>query len=96
MMFIAYILGAMAFINQVPPDEAGMGASVTIAKQDLLPGGIADRLRPEDFDQEALAIGTQIEFEHTKDLEIAREIAMDHLAEDPDYYSKLSEMEASD
>jgi hypothetical protein len=89
-------MGAMAFVNQVPPDEAGMGSAVTIAKQDLLPGGIADRLRPEDFDQEALAIGTQIEFEHTKDLEIAREIAMDHLAEDPDYYQKLSEMEAAE
>lgn len=76
--------GAMAFVNQ--PGE--------ILKTDLLPGGIADHLRPEDFDPEALAMGIQVEFEHTNDIDLAREIAMDHLAEDPDYYKKLAEMES--
>ena len=30
-----------------------------------------------------------VEMEHTNDPDIAKEIAMDHLTEDPDYYSKL-------
>jgi len=33
--------------------------------------------------------GIQVELEHTKDEQIAREIALDHLAEDPGYYTKL-------
>jgi hypothetical protein len=55
-------------------------------KSDLLPGGLADKNTPNQFDQEQLAIGTQIELEHTNDEAIAREIAMDHLKEDPNYY----------
>jgi hypothetical protein len=56
-------------------------------KSDLISGGAAQGMSPEQFDQEQLAIGTSIELqEHTDDEELAREIAMDHLAEDPDYY----------
>ncbi len=40
-----------------------------------------------------LAIGTQVEKEHTGDESIAMEIALDHLAEMPDYYSRLQDME---
>ena len=36
-----------------------------------------------------LSIGVQVEMEHTNDDKIATEIAMDHLTEDPEYYSKL-------
>lgn len=57
---------------------------------DLLPGGRADRMTPEMFDPLQLARGTSVEFEHTRDMALAREIAMDHLAEDPDYYRKLA------
>lgn len=60
---------------------------------DLILGGLADRRRPEDFDPIALAKGTAVEMEHTDDPEVAREIAMDHLAEDPDYYEYLEAME---
>ena len=31
--------------------------------------------------------------EHTDDPDLAREIAMDHLTEDPDYYTKLEKVE---
>lgn len=55
-------------------------------KTDLIPGGIADKKQPGDFDQEQLGIGTLLEMEHTKDENLAREIAMDHLAENPNYY----------
>jgi hypothetical protein len=36
-----------------------------------------------------LEVGIAVEAEHTPDPEVAREIALDHLAEDPEYYSKL-------
>ncbi len=45
---------------------------------------------PEDFDAAALAQGTEMEMEHTSDREIAQSIAMDHLAEDPEYYIKAA------
>jgi GNAT superfamily N-acetyltransferase len=56
---------------------------------DHLPGGKADGLDPEDFDPKQLQAGIEVELEHTDDSDIAQEIAMDHLTEDPDYYLKL-------
>lgn len=37
--------------------------------------------------------GVKVELEHTKDKSVAREIALDHLAEDPKYYDKLAKVE---
>lgn len=64
-----------------------------VAHQDFLPGGRADRYSPRDFDAKQLRDGTNVEMEHTNDRRIAREIAMDHLREDPDYYKALAKME---
>ena len=63
---------------------------VTLPPGERLGGGVADQMAPEDFDPLDLRIGTEHELEHTDDLEEAREIAMDHLAEDPLYYDKLA------
>ena len=54
-----------------------------------LAGGLADKRSEEDFDPHQLRLGVKTELEHTKDENIAKEIAMDHLAEDPEYYTKL-------
>lgn len=43
----------------------------------------------EDIILEQLEKGKQVEMEHTKDPNIAEQIALDHLMEDPFYYSKL-------
>lgn len=61
--------------------------------KDKIKGGLADKKNPKDFDEKSLKDGIKIEMEHTKDPSIAREIAMDHLVEDPKYYEKLKEME---
>lgn len=37
--------------------------------------------------------GIKVELEHTNDRKVAREIALDHLAEDPKYYDKLTKLE---
>ncbi len=57
--------------------------------KDKLKGGVGDKINIEDVDINQLSIGTQIEMEHSNDDEVARSIALDHLAEDPDYYTKL-------
>lgn len=43
-----------------------------------------------------LSIGMKVEMEHTNDKNKAREIAMDHLYEDPKYYTKLKKIEAKE
>jgi len=42
-----------------------------------------------------LAMGEPIEHEHTKDHKLAMDIALQHLDEIPDYYTRLKKMEAS-
>lgn len=63
------------------------------ARANLLPGGRGDDLDPEDVDPDALAEGIEHEMEHTRDRRVAREIAIDHLAEDRAYYRKLRALE---
>lgn len=58
-------------------------------QDDLLPGGKADRRSPSDFDKNELRMGVRHEMEHTNDRKKALEIAMDHLTEDPHYYSDM-------
>lgn len=58
-----------------------------------IPGGLASGRCPEEFDPIELAQGVWVEMEHTDDIEIAIEIAMDHLTEDPLYYQKLAKIE---
>ena len=59
-------------------------------------GGKADKKSPKDFDKKALAQGIKVEMEHTNDVKIAMEIAMDHLTEDKNYYKKLKQVEKSE
>lgn len=63
-------------------------------RADLLPGGKGDDRPDSDFDAAALAEGLRHELEHTKDPAVAKEIAKDHLTEDPQYYKKVAKIEA--
>jgi hypothetical protein len=65
----------------------------TSSRCDILPGGLADKKEISDFNAKDLEQGMKVEIEHTKDKNIAREIAMDHLTEDKDYYKKLKKIE---
>ena len=47
------------------------------------------------FIQNQLDMGEPIEHEHTKNHKLAMEIALQHLDEIPDYYTRLKKMEAS-
>ena len=57
--------------------------------KDKLEGGKADNKSPEDFDHDDIKIGTKVEREHSSNPDIATEIAMDHLSENPGYYDEL-------
>ena len=61
---------------------------------DQIQGGLADDDQPDEYNVEQLLMGLEIELEHTDDPMVALEIAMDHLAEIPDYYTRLKTMEA--
>lgn len=84
------------FHNMTPPDIGSRywgGVEVTAA--DLLPGGVGDDTTDADVDATELAKGQKHELEHTNDLNIATEIARDHLTEDSKYYTNLQKIEAT-
>lgn len=62
-------------------------------QKDLLSGGEADNLPDRDFSAAALIEGAEHEHEHTDNDQIAKEIAKDHLQEDPAYYKKVAAAE---
>jgi hypothetical protein len=75
----------------------------TKVKEDKIPGGLAKgmnlsdiakhhNISPQTLKNEFIK-GYAVEREHTTDVEVAKEIALDHLYEDPNYYSKLSKIE---
>lgn len=45
-------------------------------------------------DPKELEMGIKVEYEHTTNPLISRKIAMDHLVEIPDYYTRLAKMES--
>lgn len=72
-------------------------------QEEKISGGLADGLKISDIAKKhgvptneiswALEDGIKVEMEHTDDKEIAKEIAKDHLFEDPKYYEKLATIE---
>jgi len=60
---------------------------------DFIEGGKADDADVSKYDPDQIVMGIKIEMEHTDDPKVALEIAMDHLEEIPDYYTRLDKME---
>lgn len=54
---------------------------------------VKDKKKESDFDSGEIAKGIKVEKEHTSNETIAKRIAMDHLTEIPDYYTRLLAME---
>jgi len=77
---------------------------LVVDEADQVEGGLADKLSINDIAtkhnvsmehlQKQIEMGIAVEQEHTDDTILAREIAMDHLTEDPNYYTKLKDMES--
>jgi hypothetical protein len=56
---------------------------------DNVSGGKGDKTTIADVNKKEFVVGFLVEREHTDKASIAKEIALDHLTEDPEYYSKL-------
>lgn len=73
-------------------------------KEKLIPGGLSEGKTLDDIAKmhkvpiealkKQLRKGIKVEMEHTTNRNIANEIAMDHLVEDPFYYEKLETIES--
>ncbi len=61
-----------------------------------LVGGVGrhTHISDKDYNPNELQMGVEIEKEHTDNPNIAKEIAKDHLAECPDYYTRLKKIES--
>lgn len=76
-------------INSEPEGEPDVEPEPEVNPDDeALVGGEADGAEPMEFNPQQILKGIEVEMEHTNDPKVALEIAMDHLAEDPEYYTK--------
>lgn len=69
-------------------DAPGLGVKTLTVAQIADKHGVAIGMIEKQLEK-----GMKVEREHTKDDAIAREIALDHLAEFPDYYDRLKKVE---
>lgn len=79
-------------------DKMGMGMDKTQGYDEQgneLEGGLGDNSSPADFDPEQVSLGIKVEMEHSSDPKDAMEIVLDHLTEDPEYYTVKDSPEAS-
>jgi hypothetical protein len=67
-------------------DEELLSVIKNIGEHDFVPD--------DEFDPVELARGVEVEGEHTRSRLVAKLVAKDHLAEIPDYYTRLDKMEA--
>ncbi len=80
-----------------------INANESISETNKIKGGKSDKLTPEDISkkfgvslnsiEKQIEKGINVEKEHTNSEKLAREIAMDHISEIPDYYDRLDKME---
>jgi hypothetical protein len=93
------ITKAADYIDTVA-DHMDSGESETEVNEQLKPHKTVEQIaRKHRMDvsdiQKQLDMGAPIEHEHTKDKTLAIDIALQHLDEIPDYYTRLKKMEAS-
>lgn len=62
---------------------------------ELIPGGKGEGKTAGEFNPDQILMGLKVEMEHTNDPMYALEIVMDHLTEDPEYYTTKDNPEAS-
>jgi len=81
-----------AGVDQHDAITAAIGLAAKMAR--LMLGGKSNAVKDVEYNDEQMQMGIEIEHEHTVDDDVAAKIARDHIAEIPDYYSRLRVMEA--
>ena len=89
--------------NLFQPGTESKLSKIPESTEDKLGGGLADNMSFEDLAKkhgvdvgdiiDQMEKGVNVEMEHTSEMLLAFEIAMDHLYEDPKYYDKLETIE---
>ena len=77
-------------------DDVNNGSERVVSPKsakEILHGGEGDNKKDDEFDKKELVKGMDHEREHTTSKKIQKEIAKDHLTEDPEYYEKLEKIE---
>lgn len=73
-----------------PFDGAREGVEPYVQFDGLIPGGRPEAELPDSaFDPNELAMGIEVEMEHTTSRDVAREIAKVHLTENGRYYTDM-------
>jgi len=80
-----FAVGSLIFDGKLKP-----GSYTSTKIQDL--EEIETPAKEEDVDPKELKMGVEVEMEHTDDPAEAKVIALQHLAEDPKYYTKLASL----
>ena len=70
-----------------------LGSFKALNEENKLKGGKGDKLTADQVNYHEFTKGWKHELEHTDDIEKAKEIALDHLEEDPNYYTRLDMIE---
>jgi hypothetical protein len=83
-----------SFLNSAIVNKIDEGP-INFTKSFMQAGKAAEKQIDETMvDQEQLNMGIHVELEHTDNRDIAKKIALDHLSEIPDYYTRLAKMES--
>ncbi len=87
----------------ISADFTKTGLKESVNEADVVPGGLAKGLSLNDIaEKHGVSVdmmvaefkkGIAVEMEHTTDREVAKEITLHHLFEDPKYYDKLAKVE---
>ena len=80
-------IGAMRSLNEAAT------AKKKLAKKDLKKKKGHTELDADHVNYHEFTKGWKHELEHTDDIDVAKQIALDHLAEDPNYYTRLDMIE---
>ena len=85
----------MRLLNFLQPNQINeIKSDVDFVEEFLNQGKAKEKgITKDDVDPKQLKMGTKVEYEHTSSEFIAQRIALDHLAECDDYYTRLKEME---
>ena len=81
----------IADFNKIPRIELEKIAYKLLSS--LFSSGKSKGFMSNDIDEKQLEEGIKVEMEHTNDRDIAKKIALDHLIEINDYYTRLVKME---
>jgi hypothetical protein len=81
-----------AFAQELGSDPDEFEGHIYHVLSSVLSEGLS-RGKDIKHDPSELKMGIEVEYEHTTNPLISRKIALDHLAETPDYYTRLKRME---